>query len=206
MSDLRADYLAALDATLRGPRRLRRSLVHEVGDHLEDASSAYVDAGLDEGSAVRRAVEDFGTVDEVAPAFQTTLAVSSARRTSLLLLTVLSVQPFIWDNSGEAPPDGWAYAAMDTGVELLGMLMLGFALTAALACGIGNRWFVTGRVAARTTAWGTLGSGAVLALTGIAMTVLADGLDPQHWALLSGFILVPVAVTSTSARRTLATC
>lgn len=206
MSDLRAEYLASLEDALVGPRRVRRSLLREAGDHLEDATAGYVDVGLDEEAAAARAVEEFGSVEEVAPHFQTTLAVSSARRTALLLLTVLAVQPFVWDGEPAATPEGLLYRVLDTGVEALGLLMLAFALVVALACGIGNRWFHAGRSVARVAALGTLGSGVALAVIGVSMTIIAGGPQLQPWALLTGFILLPVAGTSLAARRTLATC
>ena len=81
-----AGYLAELDAALVGPRRVRRDLVREAGDHLEDATDAYRRAGRDSSEAERLAVRDFGTLDEIAPAFQTTLAVAASRRTAWLLL------------------------------------------------------------------------------------------------------------------------
>jgi hypothetical protein len=207
MSDVRTEYLTSLAASLRGPRRVRRSLVQEASDHLEDATLAHVEAGLDEHTAACRAVADFGTVDEVAPHFQTTLAVASARRTALMLLTVMLVQPFVWDDDPAAGrPDGALYAVLDTGVEALGMAMMAFAFVLALACGIGNRWFLAGRSVARLTAVGSLVSGAALVAIGVLMTVLGNGQRLLDWVLVAAFILVPIAGTSLSARRTLAAC
>ena len=91
-----AGYLAELDAALVGPARVRRDLVREAGDHLEDATEAYQRAGRDAGEAEHLALRDFGTLDEIVPAFQTTLAVAAARRTAWLLLGILAIQPFLW--------------------------------------------------------------------------------------------------------------
>lgn len=204
MPDPCAAYLASLDAALRGPRGLRRSLVREAGDHLEDAVEANVERGLDVQEATALALADFGTVEEVAPAFQTTLAVASARRTALLFLTVMLVQPFVWDQHGEVAPDSLLYAVLDTGVEFLGMLMMAIALVSALACGIGNRWLPAGRTIARATGWAALVSGGALVAVGTTMVVLTDRLVPGQWTLLTIFVLVPIAATSVSARRTLA--
>ena len=68
-------YVAALDSALNGPRRVRRGLVTEARDHLKDATDAYRRAGYETVEAERLAVADFGELDEVVPAFQTTLAV-----------------------------------------------------------------------------------------------------------------------------------
>jgi hypothetical protein len=86
-------YLAALDRSLGGPSRVRRGLLREVGDHLEDATDAYRGAGYEQPEAERRAVADFGTIDQVLPGFRVTVAVASARRTALLLLVALGIQP-----------------------------------------------------------------------------------------------------------------
>ena len=74
-------YVAALDSALDGPRRVRRGLVTEARDHLDDATDAYRRAGYETVEAERLAVADFGELDEVVPAFQTTLAVAASRRT-----------------------------------------------------------------------------------------------------------------------------
>ena len=90
-------YVAALDRSLLGPRRVRRGLVQEARDHLDDASTSLSDAGYDRAEAERIAVADFGSLDQIVPAFQTTLAVASSRRTAWMLFAVLSIQPFLWD-------------------------------------------------------------------------------------------------------------
>lgn len=209
----RTAYLRELGAVLVGPRRVRRDLLQEAHDHLDDATDAYVRAGYAEDQAAARAAADFGSVEDVAPAYQTTLAVASSRRTALLLLTVLLVQPFIWDGpvnvSGATAadaPSGLAYAVLDVGVEVVGAGVMAAALLLALACGIGNRWFRAGRRIARVTALASLGAAVAMPLTGMAMTVLASGLAPAHWLLFAGFMLFPMALVAGSARRTLATC
>lgn len=202
------DYLASLDAALVGPRRVRRDLVQEARDHLEDATAAYVRAGYDQRDAAAMAVRDFGSVDEVAPAFQTTLAVASSRRTALLLLAVLSVQPFVWDgpwSTSEASPTGTLYAVLDVGVEVLGGVVLAAAALLVLATGIGSRWVRNGRALARVTGLVTVSSAVSLKLTGITMTLAAGAFTPAHWLMLLAFLLVPLSVTGVSARRTLAT-
>jgi hypothetical protein len=205
----RVNYLDSLAAALVGPRRVKRGLMQEARDHLDDATAAYVRAGYDEPDASARAVADFGSVDEVAPAFQTTLAVASSRRTALLLLAVLSVQPFVWDgplNSSHGSPGGTFYAVLDVGVEVVGGIMLAAAALLVLASGIGSRWIRDGRVLARVTGLVTIVSAVTLKLTGIAMTVVSYSLlAPQHWLLLLCFLVVPLSVAAASARRTLAT-
>ena len=150
-----APYLAELDAALAGPRRVRRDLLQEASDHLDDATDAYLRGGYSRAEAERQAVTDFGTIDEVAPAFQTTLAVAASRRTAWILLGVLMVQPFAWDgplSNHAEPPDGLLFAILDKGVEYVGGAMIAAAVLLVIATGIGNRWFHAGRGIARLTA------------------------------------------------------
>ena len=203
-----AGYLADLDATLVGPRRVRRDLVREAGDHLEDATDAYVRAGYGRPDAERRAVADFGTLEEIAPAFQTTLAVAASRRTARLLLAILCVQPFLWDGplaTGDAvPPGGWLYPLLDVGVEVLGAGTMVAAVLLVVASGLGNRWFRAGRRLARLTSYVALLAAGFVVLTGVTMTALSQPRSLLAWLMLSVFILVPMSATGLSARRTFA--
>lgn len=204
-----APYLAELDAALAGPRRKRRDLMQEASDHLDDATDAYLRAGYDRVEAERQAVVDFGTVDEVGPAFQTTLAVASSRRTAWILLAVLAIQPFVWDgpfSSHSAPPDGLLFAFLDTGVEYVGGAMIAAALVLVALTGIGNRWFRAGRRIARLTGLVVIGSAVTIKAMGITMVVLSGGFALGPWAMVLVFLVVPFSVAAASARRTLATC
>ena len=204
-----APYLAELDAALVGPRRKRRDLMQEASDHLDDATDAYLRAGYDRPDAEQQAVVDFGSVDEVAPAFQTTLAVASSRRTALILLAVLALQPFAWDgpfSSHSAPPDGLLFAFLDTGVEYVGGAMIAAALLLVAATGIGNRWWQAGRGIARLTGLVVIGSAVTIKVMGVTMVLLSGGFAPGPWAMVLVFLLVPFSIAATSARRTLATC
>ena len=203
-------YVAALDAALVGPGRVRRGLVQEARDHLEDATDAYVRAGYAEVESQRRAVEDFGRLEEVVPAFQSTLAVASSRRTAALLLGVLSIQPFLWDGGHQAAenhaPDGLAYAVLDVGIEVVGGLFIVGAALLLLATGIGHRWFDVGRPVARATSALALLAASMTTAIGVTMTLLSGGVAASHWAMLLVFLWAPMSLTAVSARRTLATC
>jgi hypothetical protein len=211
MADPRPAYLARLDAALVGPGRTRRSLVREAADHLDDATDALVRAGHDEEAAALRAVEDFGTVPEVAASFQTTLAVAASRRTAWLLLLVLGYQPFLWDSGLDlasethaARPDFWLVGVLDEVIEIGGGLVLLGAALALVGTGIGNRWWSVGRVAARLTGRFALAAAAFVPLTCVAMTLAAGGWTLGFWALVLGLMVLPLGAVAGSARRTLA--
>ena len=204
-----ASYVRHLDAALVGPRRSKRELLREAGDHLEDATEAYRAAGYDADAAQEMAVADFGTVEELAPSFQTTLAVASSRRTAWLLFAALGIQPFLWDGPlgpNEPDPDGLFYAILVVAVEFGGGLMIAASLALLVATGIGNRWFAAGRGIARLTSFTTLAAAVSIKLSAIAMLLLSGGGDPRLWLLFATFIVVPMSVAGASARRTLATC
>ena len=205
-----ASYLARLDAALVGPRRARRSLLAEVADHLEDATDALVEAGLDRAEAEQRAVADFGDVAEVAPDFQTVLAAASSRRTATLLLLALGLQPFLWDRglglaaaTHVSAPDTWLYAALDQAVELTGALVLVGAVLALLANGVGGRWVGYGRPVARATATLSLVGASAMPALCVSMTAMTQA-GPAFWALVAVLMLAPMAGVALSARRTLA--
>jgi hypothetical protein len=205
----RDDYLRRLDDALVGPLRVKRGLLREAADHLEDAADAYRDAGYDEPDAASMALADFGTVEEVAPAFQTTLAVASSRRTARMLFTFLAIQPFLWDGGlslaeVDSAPEGLVYAVLDIAVEVVGAVMIVSAVLLVAATGIGNRWLHAGRALARLTGLVTIGTAVWMKLTAISMTLLSSGLEPVHWAMVGLFIVAPMSLTAASARRTLA--
>lgn len=204
-------YVTALDRQLVGPWRVRRDLVQEARDHLDDAAAAYRRAGHDRADAERLAVDDFGALDEIAPAFQTTLAVASSRRTALMLFLVLGIQPFLWDgplgpHERHPDPDGALYTVIDHGVEWVGGVMIVAAFALLVATGIGNRWFAAGRGIARLTSITAISSAVSIKLAGLSMVLLSTRTDPVSWMLFAAFIVIPLSVTATHARRTLAAC
>ncbi|WP_148573928.1 permease prefix domain 1-containing protein [Nocardioides caldifontis] len=203
------EYLRRLDATLVGPRRVRRELVREAGDHLEDATDAYVEAGYAPDEAAALAVRDFGTVEEVAPGFQETLAVAASRRTAVWLVLAVLIQPLAWDGgldlaAGGPAPEGWLYRALDVGVEAGGgVAVLGTLLT-LMATGVGSRWVRDRhRLARRVGILGAAVAGVVVA-EGLLMTALYAPATASTWAFVVALLVVPFGVAAASARRTFA--
>ena len=209
-----ASYLEELNATLIGPGRVRRDLVREAADHLEDAADAYVRAGWSPTEAEELAIADFGPVDQIAPGFQTTVAVTGARRTALILLGALVIQPFLWDDGLElaagthaaAPPDSWPYAVLDAVIEIGGFFGLLGAIVVLALTAVGQRWFRIGRRTARAAAWYALTASVAVPAVGLSMIVLSGSVTPSLVALCLVLMVTPLALAGASARSTLAAC
>lgn len=99
-----ADHVAMLARELRGPRRVKRRLLREAADGLADAAEAYRAAGLDEADAEARAVDEFGTVAAVQPAFQAVLDRATARRAAIVGLCLFPLLTLFWNVAWEQNP------------------------------------------------------------------------------------------------------
>ncbi|GAA1277556.1 hypothetical protein GCM10009677_34480 [Sphaerisporangium rubeum] len=99
------DYVATLARTLRGPGRLRRDMVAEARDGLEDAAEAYREQGADPAAAERLAVAEFGPVGEIAPGYQEELAAREGRRTAAGLFLIVPVVTVLWTLIWRLYPD-----------------------------------------------------------------------------------------------------
>lgn len=82
-------HVAALARRLRGPGRMRRSMLTETRDGLRDAADA--------GGCPARAVREFGTVAELAPQFQAELTAAQGRRTAVLVAVLFPALLIGWD-------------------------------------------------------------------------------------------------------------
>ena len=116
-ADVVAEHVAELERRLRGPSRLRRSMVAETRDGLRDAAAAHEDGGLTPSEAAARAVRDFGAVREIAPLYQDELTARQGRRTALLLAVAypgLSVGwSLLWQSGkGWSDPPGQLVSAL----------------------------------------------------------------------------------------------
>lgn len=208
-----ANYARDLDRALVGPARVRRGLVREARDHLVDATDAYRRAGHDEDAAASLATRDFGSLAEVVPGFQTTLAVAGSRRTAWLLAATLTIQPFLWDGrvhlvGGTRPaPEGAYYATLDIAIEYVGVALMVGAALALLATGLGNRWRFAGRRTALGCARFTMASSVALPAMAAAMVLASgQGTVPGMWLAVGLLMFLPMALTAISARRCLAAC
>lgn len=212
VTDVVERHLRALDGALRGPRRVKADLLEEAAGHLEDAVDAHLQRGLGPDEARARAVSEFGAVEDVAPGFQTTLAVSASRRAAWLLLAGTAPQALLWDSGLDLgtrvahaeDPRTPVFAVLDTVIEVGGMIAIAGMLVALLATGIGNRWLRAGRATARATGIFVLGSAFVMPCVGFTMITLSAGVDLTMYAVAAVLLGGPMLLAGAAARRCLA--
>jgi hypothetical protein len=213
MPDLIDSYVAELAAALGGPRRVRADLVTEARDSLVDATERWQQAGLEPSAAKRRAVDEFGPLDEIAAGYRTELDLARAKRTVWLFAAVLLPQPVIWAegrwpwNSAPMPAaDRPVVVFLQTAIEWTGMGLVFGALLALAACGVGLRWPAVRRRAAIVAAGFALVASASMLLAGLVLsagsaTDLPGMAASVGWALL--LVLAPMAVVMVTAARCL---
>ncbi|MEW2385104.1 permease prefix domain 1-containing protein [Micromonospora sp. NPDC047707] len=117
------ERLRALEERLRGPSRLKADLLTEARHGLLDAVEAYREDGLPAAEARRRAVAEFGTPAQLAPAYQAELAVGALRGLAWRVLAVaaagIAAGDLTWRGAswsdGPRPPAGYLLlsASMD---------------------------------------------------------------------------------------------
>jgi hypothetical protein len=108
-------YVRELDRRLHGPRRHKVGMIREVRAGLHDAASAVLASApeVGEAEAERQAVDEFGPVPTIAPAFQIELAVTQAWRTAwvfaIALPLVMTVTTLMWrtGSAGVEPTRGY---------------------------------------------------------------------------------------------------
>ncbi|OLT11070.1 hypothetical protein BJF78_27835 [Pseudonocardia sp. CNS-139] len=124
-------HVAALERALHGPGRVRRSMVREVRDGLDDAVDAYCRGGLDPDAAAAQAVRDFGPVHEIAPQMQEELAARQGRRTAALVMVAFPGLVIAWDvvwrsgtawHPGEIAPVSLVMARLEDVTAIVGGL------------------------------------------------------------------------------------
>jgi hypothetical protein len=173
-------HLAELDRTLHGPGAMKRGMIAEVRDGLEDAVAGYREGGLDPQGAATAAVRDFGSVREVAPLLQEELTARQGRRTAQLLLVAFPAMLIAWEllwttgNGWSAPPPA-AVSVLSRAIDILTVLITIAALVLLL---------VTFR-GCRLPPWITrlIGLVATLGVVGCSgMSVVMNLLTPQQAA------------------------
>ncbi|MFY1598100.1 permease prefix domain 1-containing protein [Micromonospora sp. WMMD737] len=178
------ERLRELGAHLRGPRRLKSDLLTEARHGLLDAVEAYRADGLPAAEAQRRAVAEFGSPAQLAPAYQTELAAGALRGLSLRVIALATVAfvagDLTWQGSswGGSPPPA-AYQLLSASVGWIWAAAFALAATGLLRAG---RAALRGG-AARAVGAALVGVLALGVLTGSALFAWSIGLwdDALTW-------------------------
>lgn len=201
-ADPAEEYAAALSGVLRGPARAKARMVEEIRDGFADTVAAHTGEGLPHGHAVRRAVHEFGTAEELAPGCQRELTIAQARRTAraagLAAAFLGGCWLLIWASGLDR---GWP-------MRLLAVHLACVAAAAGLLAAA--TLLVTGPAARRlpqpprlplTVAWA--GTAAAVAMAVAALALVAAAVVASDWPLmlLSGaFAAASHAVVAASSR------
>lgn len=202
------DYLTGLSRALPGPRRRKADLLAEARDHLVDATEAFEADGLDRASAEREAVADFGAVDEVAPGYRAELAVSQSRRTAMMLFLALIIQPIVWQEgvwSWNQDPvrESALNDLLQSLVRGIGMVAIAGAVLAVIAAGVGMRYPIVRDYVSRATALFAITMSAIVSAIGVGMASTSAQVALLDYAVVVGFVVLPLAVVGLQAGRCL---
>lgn len=206
-------YLAELTADLRGSPKQVGDIVAEVRAGLEEVADQHQMSGMSRHRAERLAVDEFGPVTMIGPAFQEVLAVRESRRTALTISLVIASQPLVWGppydaaTKGTGTPFDGVHGALSIAVALVGVAAVAFMLIALGTSHLGGSSAGRHSRLARRVAWIGIGSTAAVGLLGTALG--AVGLVSSDvptvlmvsWALM--FFFAPLVIASQSARRAL---
>ncbi|GIJ08836.1 permease prefix domain 1-containing protein [Micromonospora andamanensis] len=176
------EHLRQLGSRLQGPRRLRADLMTEARHGLLDAVEAYRDSGLPPREAARQAVADFGTPDQLAPAYQAELAVAALRGLSLRVVAIAATGSIAGDltwqgsswSGGPRPPAG--YLLLSQAVEWI--------WAGAFLLGLAGLVLVTATARSARPALTVLAHGSGVALTGAALLGAVAGVGLFAWSIL----------------------
>ncbi|MEV0258701.1 permease prefix domain 1-containing protein [Streptomyces sp. NPDC050732] len=205
------DHIAALTAALHGPAKAKSRLAEEMRAGLVDTAAAHADAGADDEEAARRAIREFGTVDELVPACQRELTIAQARHTAR---TVALTAPFLvacWylARTAGGGPAPWqlAHTPQLLAVHLAFVATLAALLAAATLAATGplaRRLPASNRTPDRlplVVAWSGTTASAAMAVATLALATAAA--LTTNWPLLTAagaLAAASHAVVATSAR------
>ncbi|MCI4064211.1 permease prefix domain 1-containing protein [Micromonospora sp. R77] len=173
------DRLRELSGRLSGPARLKADLLTEARHALLDAAEAYRKGGLSPAEAERRAVAEFGTAAQLAPAYQAELAAGASRGLAwraLVVALVLTVGgDLTWRGSswsdGPRPPGG--YLLLSAALNWIWLVVAALALAGLALAGWSAR---RGDVPTVVRAWG-------LGLTGVLVLGAGAGVGVFAWSV-----------------------
>lgn len=201
-------YLTELGRTLSGPASAKTDLLAEARDGLRDAADAYREGGWSRADAERRAIEEFGSIGEVAADYQAELAMHDGVRTLWKLIVGVPMMQLAWDfarivSFGDwtrltTPSPGW-YTLIARATHGVVFLIPVFGLLALLA----TRWLsrrLDGRRLARISAV-SIAVAVGLNLASLGLIIAANGIvDASRLFLTIPCGLLLIAWIGVSAR------
>ncbi|MFE5487530.1 permease prefix domain 1-containing protein [Streptomyces sp. NPDC056527] len=193
------EFAADLAGALHGPVRAKARLIEELREGLADTAEAYTREGTPYDEAVRQAVREFGTPDELAPGCQRELTIAQARHTAR---SVVLTAPFLlacW----------YTLFSSGTGTgQLLAVPLAGVAGVAALlaaamlaASGTLARRLPTPHRLPLVVAWA--GTTASIAMALATLTLAVAAVMAANWPLIAvacALAAASHALTAPSAR------
>ncbi|MFF3320518.1 permease prefix domain 1-containing protein [Streptomyces sp. NPDC003035] len=196
-------YAADLAGALHGPARAKARLIEELRDGLADTAQAYTRDGTPYEDAVRQAVQEFGTPDELAPGCQRELTIAQARHTAR---SVVLTAPFLlacWytllnSGTGSGAGTGQLLAIHLAGVAGVAALL---AATALAASGTLARRLPTPHRLPLVVAWA--GTTASISMALATLTLAVAALMAANWPLIAlacALAATSHALTAPSAR------
>ncbi|MFF0266037.1 permease prefix domain 1-containing protein [Kribbella sp. NPDC004536] len=203
------EYLAALSKELRGPRRRKTDLLAEARDHLTDAAEAFEADGHGRYEAECEAVADFGELADVVPGYRAELAISQSRRTAMMLLFALMIQPIVWQGGAwiwtQEPESATALNdLLQTVVRAVGMVVIAGAVLAVIGTGIGVRYPLVREHLSRATALFALVGSALVAGIGVLMAATSSHAPGvPAFGVVGTFVVLPLVLVSIQAERCL---
>jgi hypothetical protein len=198
-------YAADLASALHGPARAKARMIEELRDGLADTAQAYTRDGTPYEDAVRQAVREFGTPDELAPGCQRELTIAQARHTAR---SVVLTAPFLlacWytllssgTGNGSGAGTGQLLAVHLAGVAGIAALL---AATALAVSGTLARRLPTPHRLPLVVAWA--GTTASISMALATLTLAVAALMAANWPLIAlacALAAASHALTAPSAR------
>ena len=185
-ADLVAHYDAALVGALHGPARVKARMIEEIRDGLVDTLDACSGQGIAYERAVRRAVREFGTPDDLVSSCQRELTIAQTRRTARTIALTAPLLIVCW-YAIERATHGQE-RLMPSAAELLAVHLAGVAGVTALVAvaalvatgGLARRLPTSPRVPL-AVAWTATTASAAMAIGTCAFAVVS--LLSTNWPL-----------------------
>lgn len=196
-SDPVDEYVSTLDAALRGPVGAKSRMVAEVRDGLTETVAALTHQGVPYQRAVRQAVEEFGSADDLADSCQRELTIAQAQHTAR---AVAFTAPFLiacWylvQNAGDIHDSPVPRTAQLLAVHLASVAggAVLFAAATLAATGTLARWLPTPHRLPLYVAW--TGTTASVSMAVAALALATASVLAENW-LLTGLACSLAAVS-----------